>query len=148
MRPDQQVSKRAILYARTSADSENEGLKLSILLRLDTSMSGRDYGGQVEEQLDACKNLAQSQGYNIIGKYFDRNRSGRTYPTGSPCCGGWERRGLVKKTPFAACRRMSPVKRVRDTLHPGRSQNDESISVVCAGLFRICASVGCQNVAR
>lgn len=40
MRPDQQVSKRAVLYARTSADSENEGLKLSILLRLDTSMSG------------------------------------------------------------------------------------------------------------
>ena len=40
MPPDQQVSKRAILYARTSADSENEGLKLSILLRLDTSMRG------------------------------------------------------------------------------------------------------------
>ena len=40
MPPDQQVSKRAVLYARTSADSENEGLKLSILLRLDTSMSG------------------------------------------------------------------------------------------------------------
>jgi len=61
MRPDQQVPKRAILYARTSADSENEGLKLSI-----------------EEQLDACKNLAQSHGYNIIGEYFDRNRSGRS----------------------------------------------------------------------
>jgi len=67
MAPIQQVPKRAILYARTSADSENEGLKLSI-----------------EEQLDACKNLAQSHGYNIIGEYFDRNRSGRTYPTGSP----------------------------------------------------------------
>jgi len=40
MAPTQQASKRAILYARTSADSENEGLKLSILLRLDTSMSG------------------------------------------------------------------------------------------------------------
>lgn len=40
MAPTQQVSKRAVLYARTSADSENEGLKLSILLRLDTSMSG------------------------------------------------------------------------------------------------------------
>ena len=40
MPPDQQVPKRAILYARTSADSENEGLKLSFLLRLDTSMSG------------------------------------------------------------------------------------------------------------
>jgi len=67
MAPTQQVSKRAILYARTSADSENEGLKLSI-----------------EEQLDACKNLAQSHRYQIIGEYFDRNRSGRTYPAGSP----------------------------------------------------------------
>lgn len=66
MPPDQQVHKRAILYARTSADSENEGLKLSI-----------------EEQLDACKNLAPSHGYQIIGEYFYRNRSGRTYPTGS-----------------------------------------------------------------
>jgi hypothetical protein len=63
MPSDQQVAKRAVIYARTSADSENEGLKLSI-----------------EEQLDACKNLAQSHGYNIIGEYFDRNRSGRTYP--------------------------------------------------------------------
>ena len=61
MAPTQQVSKRAILYARTSADSENEGLKLSI-----------------EEQLDACKNLAQSHGYKIVGEYFDRNRSGRS----------------------------------------------------------------------
>ena len=60
MAPTQQVSKRAVLYARTSADSENEGLTLSI-----------------SEQLDACKNLAQSHGCNIVGEYFDRNRSGR-----------------------------------------------------------------------
>lgn len=55
-------AKRAVIYARTSADSEDEGLKLSI-----------------EEQLDACRNLATSQGYKIVGEYFDRNRSGRTY---------------------------------------------------------------------
>ena len=65
MAPTQQVTKRAILYARTSADSKNEGLKLSI-----------------EEQLDTCKNLCQAHGYEIIGEYFDRNRSGRTYRIG------------------------------------------------------------------
>ena len=67
MPSDDQVPKRVFLYARTSQDSEDAGVKVSI-----------------EEQLEACRNLCQSQGYQIIGKYFDRNRSGRTYPTGSP----------------------------------------------------------------
>jgi len=66
MPQDQQVLKRAILYARTSQDSEEEGTKLSI-----------------EEQLEAGRNLCQNQGYQIVGEYFDRNRSGRTYPAGS-----------------------------------------------------------------
>ena len=66
MPQDQQAPKRAVLYARTSQDSEDAGLKVSI-----------------EEQLEACRNLCKSQGYQIVGEYFDRNRSGRTYPTGS-----------------------------------------------------------------
>jgi len=66
MPPDQQAHKRALIYARTSQDSEDAGLKVSI-----------------EEQLEACRNLCKNQGYQIIGEYFDRNRSGRTYPTGS-----------------------------------------------------------------
>ena len=67
MPQDQQAPKRAFLYARTSAASEDEELTLSI-----------------EEQLAACRSLCQSQGYQIIGEFFDVGRSGRTYPTGSP----------------------------------------------------------------
>ena len=62
MPPDDQAQKRAAIYARTSAASEDEGLALSIA-----------------EQLEACRNLCQTCQYKIVGEFVDVDRSGRTY---------------------------------------------------------------------
>lgn len=58
---------RVILYARTSADTEEAGEKISI-----------------EEQIRDGQRLAQQNGYDIIDTITDRNRSGRTFWTGCP----------------------------------------------------------------
>ena len=64
MPQDKQASKRAVLYARTSVDSDSDDSSLKV---------------SIEEQLEACRNLCQSHGYQIIGEYFGRNRSGITH---------------------------------------------------------------------
>ena len=61
---------RAAIYARTSRDDEEDkkdGAKTSIV-----------------DQIKACKKIAERDGYEVVGRFKDPNRSGRTYPTGNP----------------------------------------------------------------
>jgi DNA invertase Pin-like site-specific DNA recombinase len=60
------TAKKAIIYARTSRDDPKEE-KVSI-----------------EVQIEECEEFAATRGYEVVGVFKDRNRSGRTHATGEP----------------------------------------------------------------
>jgi len=66
MKEERAPAKKAFIYCRTSEDSEQEdGKKVSI-----------------ETQEKSGLELAKRHGYKVLHVFKDRNRSGRTYPTG------------------------------------------------------------------
>lgn len=50
-----------VVYARQSSGDEEES-------------------ASVEQQIQVCKEYAENQGWNVVGEYFDKNTSGKTYP--------------------------------------------------------------------
>ena len=52
---------KCVIYARQSSGDEEES-------------------ASVELQIEQCKNVAENNGYTIVGTYSDKNTSGKTYP--------------------------------------------------------------------
>lgn len=52
---------KCVIYARQSSGDEEES-------------------ASVELQIEQCKNVAETNGYTIVGTYSDKNTSGKTYP--------------------------------------------------------------------